>query len=213
MHPLACVELNVWLMMLADILADWGSDLDQPADQQSHFQGIADRVHEQIETLMWDEGDGFYYDVASGSHEKVRVRTPFGFMPLLSGRFDASRKQQFVEQHLLDPEQFWTRYPLPSVAINHPTFDARDMWRGPSWVNLNWLVIEGLMRSGFADTGQELLDRTVQMVGPMRNADGDVTRSPMIYEWYDPFTAEALGNAQYTWSGLIVDLLIRYGQK
>jgi hypothetical protein len=51
-------------------------------------------------------------------------------------------------------------------------------WRGPSRVNVNYLLVEGLSRSGYPDLARQLRQRTLNMI-----ASGDD-----IYEFYNPVT-------------------------
>ena len=39
---------------------------------------------------------------------------------------------RFVKEHLLNPEEFWTPFPLPSVAVNDPAFRnaPENNWSG-----------------------------------------------------------------------------------
>ena len=81
---------------------------------------------------------------------RVNVRTPFNLFPLMTGRLPEHVTRRLVE-HLTDEKEFWSRYPLPTVALNDPKFDPLTMWRGPTWVNVNYLLIEGLQRTGYVD--------------------------------------------------------------
>jgi glycogen debranching enzyme len=76
------------------------------------------------------------------------------------------------------------------------------MWRGPTWVNVNYLLIEGLERSGRKEVARELRHRTLEMV--MAHSD--------IYEYYHPETAAPGAQAAsiYGWSAaLFIDLALQ----
>ena len=50
------------------------------------------------------------------------------------GAFDQSMADAFVEHHLMNKSEFWTKMPLPSIAINDHRFVARSSgndWSGP----------------------------------------------------------------------------------
>jgi glycogen debranching enzyme len=105
-------------------------------------------------------------------------------------------------EHLRDEEQFWTRYPVTTVARNDPKYDPWQMWRGPTWVNVNYLLIEGLERSGYLELARDLRQRTLQMVMGAND----------IYEYYHPETGAMGPKAAsiYGWSAaLFIDLALQ----
>jgi glycogen debranching enzyme len=104
--------------------------------------------------------------------------------------------------HLTNPHEFWPRYPVPSVALDDPTYNPSQMWRGPTWVNVNYLLIEGLQRSGYPDVARNLRRSTLQMV----------CRQDDIYEYYHPETGERPAEAAsaFGWSSaILIDLAIQ----
>ena len=50
----------------------------------------------------------------------------------------------------MDPNEFNTPFPLPSTALNDPTFE-KDCWRGPIWINTAYMAIVGMERYGYND--------------------------------------------------------------
>jgi len=42
------------------------------------------------------------------------------------------------------------------------------MWRGQTWVNINYLLIEGLARSGYTQLASELRSRTLDLIARSR---------------------------------------------
>jgi glycogen debranching enzyme len=108
--------------------------------------------------------------------------------------------------HLTDPRQFWPRYPVPTVSLDDPKFDPLQMWRGPTWVNVNYLLIEGLTRAGYADLARELRRRTLDLIA----SRGD------IYEYYHPQTGVNPPKAAsiFGWSAAVyIDLAIQASQE
>jgi hypothetical protein len=58
---------------------------------------------------------------------------------------------------------------VPSIAVCDHAHYAKDMWRGPTWVNVNWLIARGLERYAahgdeFADLARALDAATIQEV-------------------------------------------------
>jgi len=91
---------------------------------------------------------------------------------------------------------------LPTVAQNDSKFDADQMWRGPTWANINYLFIEGLERCGYADLARELRRRTFDMINLY----------PDIYEYYNPLSGghppKSAGMFGWT-SAVYIDLAIQ----
>ena len=105
-------------------------------------------------------------------------------------------------EHLTSPDEFWTAYPLPTVSASDPKFDPDQMWRGPTWINVNYLLIEGLERSGYPDLARQLRDRTLEMVSGLED----------ICEYYNPQTGENPPSAApiFGWSSAIfIELAIQ----
>jgi neutral trehalase len=74
---------------------------------------------------------------------------------------------------------FGTALPVPSVAVCDAAHYAKDMWRGPVWVNVNWLIAEGLDRYGFRADAASLRQRTAAAVEEMAERYGT------LFEFYD----------------------------
>jgi len=210
MKPTESVDYNVWMALLWRNLGRMAEQLGD-ADAARAHEAKAVRTMELVEEHTWDDADGFYYDIDGQSHSKIRVKTHYGFMPMLWPEVRKDRCERLVREHLKNPKEFDCRWPLPSVSLDHPAFNPVEMWRGPSWINVNWMVVEGLSRQGFKDEARKLTRKTIDLVGSHYKGKKR-TRSPRIWEWYHPHTGAALGNNQYSWTALVVDLILRFGK-
>jgi putative isomerase len=196
--PVESPELNTYLVMGMEAMAKIAAILGFPADARE-WELHAQALTEKIIRHFWDPQAGVFW--ATRNHEPIRVLTPFNLYPLLTGRMPKTIEEKLI-RHLFLREEFWTRYPIPSVAANDPQFEPETMWRGPTWVNINYLFVDGLERIGRAREARRLRQKTLEVI--MRNRD--------IFEYYHPETGKPCPKAAsvFGWSSAVfVDLAIR----
>lgn len=165
----------------------------------AEFAGRASRAQEALIAKCWDAATGAFYDLAGKKEEQLRVLTISSLAPLALPTLPRPIVERLVA-HLRDPETFALPYPVPSVSAREPSFMPGNahgfIWRGPSWINSNWLIGEGLRVHGIEDLRQHLIDTTCALV----------ERSG-FREYYDPYTAEGFGSRDHSWSTIVVDML------
>jgi glycogen debranching enzyme len=168
-----------------------------PQEAEMWKQRAAAMVERMIR-IMWDDRAGFFWARKDG--RPIKVRTPFNLFPLLTGSMPAEIASRLVA-HLVDERQFWPRFPVPTVALDDPKYDPNQMWRGPTWVNINYLLIQGLQQTGYQDVARELRRRTL----------GLICEQDDVYEYYHPETGSNPPKAAciFGWSSAIfIDLAI-----
>jgi len=88
-------------------------------------------------------------------------------------------------------------FPLPSVPLDSSYFDPTRYWQGPTWVNMNWLIIDGLKRYGFASEAEILKNRTLFMV-----------EKAGCSEYFNPTSGDPEGASSFSWTAaLSIDLI------
>ncbi len=75
----------------------------------------------------------------------------------------AGEGARMIRQHLLNPEEFWGEWILPSVARNDPAFPRQRYWKGAIWPPLNFLSYLGLRRAGYPRVASELAEKSAAM--------------------------------------------------
>lgn len=145
-------------------------------DKAEYWRMKAKTVSSRIESELWDEADGFYYDKRmDGRFTKVKAVS--GFLPLLLKDTPKPHVDRLVDM-LWHPDHFGTAYPVPSIAASEPAWGT-DMWRGPTWINMNYLIIEGLRLHERHEEAQGLADRTIELVRRYYDKYG------VVFEYYD----------------------------
>jgi glycogen debranching enzyme len=83
------------------------------------------------------------------------------------------------------------------VAVRDPDFSETRMWRGPVWVNTNWLVAQGLRRQGLIDKAERLERATLELVaaqGPNEYFRPDTgvkpPRATTVFGWSAALTVD-----------------------
>ena len=147
---------------------------------------------------LWDPYTGQYYSRDFVTHHLLKEPSIATLLPLYAGSITTEQADKLVR--LIENDKlFGPSYPIPSVPVESNYFDPRRYWQGPTWVNMNWLVIDGLKRYGFHDHAAALTDSTLEMIA-----------SQGIAEYYNPLTGEPLGADNFSWTAaLAIDLLKR----
>lgn len=196
--PVESPDINTYLVLQMDALARIAEIIGETQDAP-RWRRRAEELTQRMIEHFWDEQAGVFW--ALKDHRPIPTLTLFNLYPLLTGRLPEAMQARVLE-HLTSPHEFWTRYPLPVVSVSDPKFEADQYWRGPTWVNLNYLFVEGLVKCQRPDLARQLLERTLELV--QLHSD--------IYEYYNPLTGarppKAAGIFGWT-SAVFIDLALQ----
>ncbi len=104
-------------------------------------------LSKKINELMWDEKEGYYWDLDT-ANAYVPVKTIAPFWTLLAEAASPERVSRLAE-HLSNPGEFWRPHVFPTLSADHPLYSPNgDYWRGSVWPLTNYAVIKGLSRCG-----------------------------------------------------------------
>jgi glycogen debranching enzyme len=168
-------------------------------EDAQRYADLSDTVVTSMIDTMYDEDDSAFYDVDASTGEKIRVLTPTIFFPLVIRDLPAPITAALIDRHISRKDEFDTEYPIPSVAKNDPSFNPYEseyLWRGPTWIFYNWFIYQCLFYQGFHDEAKMLEDTMRKLI-----------QQSGFREYYNPFTGEGYGAENFTWSGLVVDML------
>ena len=183
------------LWALSEIAEELGLEEDR-----THFVLAYESMKQLVNTMLWNEALGIYCNRTwDGTFSEIL--SPTCFYPMLAGISGAHQSERMIREHLLNENEFWGTYVIPSVSKSCAAFADNDYWRGRIWGPMNFLVHEGLKRAGhydvsflFAQKSQELFMK-------------EWTEDNHIHENYNSVTGDGddRGNADpvYTWGALL----------
>lgn len=177
---------------------------DQEVAQLEGWQALGKQHFHQ--KLYSEELKGYiYYDLRGD--RRLNALSSSSFTPLLAGIPDPGTAQEIVDTHL-DKGRFSgsdsSFFLCPSFDPTHPHFDPKRYWRGPVWINLNWLLFKGLDRYGFSRISENVRTDTLALLEECG-----------FYEYFDPrrdLAAEQFrgyGGNHFSWSAALYLDLIR----
>ena len=146
---------------------------------------------------LWNEEDGIYENLDLHTGKFCRRLSPFNFFSLFSPAVGEDRKKSILENHLLNEEEFWGEYPLPSISKKDYAFTEQHYWRGRIWAPLNAIVYHALKDASclrearlFADRSEKLLlgswetqNRVYENYGAVDGRGDSARQSDAFYHW------------------------------
>jgi len=169
------------------------------ADPGPH-QAAARRLHEAIVRELWVPGRMRFCPWDLRRNEREPEDTIVSFAPLLDPEL-APEKVAAICDELQSPA-FHPRgrdphFIVPTYDERAPDFDPQRYWRGPVWINTNWLLWHGLRQHGQHELADEIAASSV-----------DLVRRSGFREYFDPLDGSGHGADQFSWTAaLLIDLV------
>ena len=156
----------------------------------AEYTAKADTLAQRIRDVLWDDADGFFYDrnvrfrealrsrhagwAAAQNYpneERIRVKSVAAFVALWAGVATPEQARRMVFEHLFNPREFWTPYPVAALARSerwysrdHHPGDMGCNWRAKVWIPTNYIVYRGLRAYGYRDLATLVAQQTHALV-------------------------------------------------
>ena len=147
----------------------------------------------RMNAKLWNPASGLYdaYDLVAD--ERIPIQTSSGLIPLVAGVPNAQQAKQMVS--CLQSARFTQEdmFLCPTYNLQASDLNYEKYWRGPVWINMNWLLYYGLRRYQFLQTAERIKADTLTLIDRYG-----------FYEYFDPrrtvAAKEGYGTAQFSWS-------------
>ena len=174
-----------------------GDVIGEPTSELSQWAKKTDRA---IQEKLWHEEHGIFDDFDLHHGRLIEVDTASGFLPLYSQSatvHQARRLYRYLESASFCAMHQGNCFSIPNYDMKREEFDADNYWRGPIWININWMLSRGLRSYGFdekARSVQQDIMKLVQRYG--------------FHEYFDPHEGVGYGTNRFSWTAaLYIDTL------
>lgn len=142
------VDLISWIAVYTRALKRIAAAIDRPEDAKKYLQ-YEMRVTKNIEALHWNDEHRTFCDATVNELDQSEHLCHRGYVsifPLLMETLDThNEKLGKVMELMEDKEELWTEYGLRSLSKQDPMYGTEEnYWRGPIWMNINYLAIRAL---------------------------------------------------------------------
>ena len=167
----------------------------------SIFEDWFAQTRAALNSKLWNRIYARYdaYDLVT--NELIENFSCNSLLPLLAGTPDPQQAQRMIATMLHAQIGRFDAHLCPSYALNQPNADLEKYWRGPVWININWLLSKGCERYGFIDEAQVLKNDAIHLI-----------ENYGFYEYFDPrknLPENGYGTDNFSWSAaLYIDLIL-----
>jgi hypothetical protein len=161
----------------------------------SEIEGWARKTSKAIQGKLWHAEHGIFDNYDLYNDIGIEVETASGFMPLYSG--DATEEQAEGLYKYLESASFCAMhqgncFSIPSYNMAYEGFDPVNYWRGPVWININWMLYQGLKQYGFDRKAMSVMTDILTLV-----------KQYGFCEYFDPFKGIGYGTEDFSWSAAL----------
>jgi hypothetical protein len=176
---------NEALIKIADILGE-------PYKEAEAWYGLTSKA---ISEKLYHAEHGMFDFFDLVERVLLDVDTAAGFLPLFCGA--ASPEQASKLYDYLNSKSFCSLhqgncFSVPNYDTQKEGFERTNYWRGPIWININWMLMQGLRRYGFRQKADSVAKDILEL--PIRFG---------FREYYDSFNGVGYGSSDFSWTAAL----------
>jgi len=127
--PMESMDIMSYSYTGRDVLSRISKELGN--GKEKYWRGKANEVRAKLKSYLWDKNKHACYD-RDKNNRVMNILVHNNLRCMYFGSFDQKMADEFIKYHLMNPKEFWTPTPLPSIAVNDPAFRniPENNWSG-----------------------------------------------------------------------------------
>ncbi|MEN8230965.1 MAG: hypothetical protein ABFS38_22605 [Bacteroidota bacterium] len=127
--PIESMEIMSYSYSCRHVLSLISKELNN--GEEKFWREMAEEVRANLKSYLWDDVKNACFD-KDKDNKTMPILLHNNLRCMHLGSFDQDMADRFIAHHLMNPEEFWTPMPLPSIAANDPSFRniSGNNWSG-----------------------------------------------------------------------------------
>ncbi len=155
------------------------------------FTDLKNKISKSEESLIkfYKDEDQSFFSYDFKNHSLIKVDAISNYFILF-----ANLENQKINNKIIDKLKKYNSqkdYFFTTVNPKDKTFEETRYWRGPVWINSNWIVYQGLINK----------DKNFSSL--IKNKTLELLENKKFYEYYNYKTGECLGANNFSWSAAL----------
>jgi hypothetical protein len=148
------IDISSQMVLFANQLSEIAEIIGK-TEQVKIFEIKSKITGQNINKLMWDRQNKFYYDLTL-KNQLIKIKTVAGFWPLLAKISNAKQIRE-LKLELNNNKTFNRINRVPTLAAEENEFNPKGgYWKGAVWSPTTTMVIKGLESNGLSDLAREI---------------------------------------------------------
>jgi hypothetical protein len=181
---------NKDLIFIANVIGEDSTEI-------SRWTQKTDRA---IQEKLWHEDHGIFDDFDLYGNRMIEVDTASGFLPLYAQSATATqakRLYRYLESASFCAMHQGNCFSIPNYNMDREEYNPQNYWRGPIWINMNWMLYHGLK---FYHFDRKVRSVMIDLLALVRNYG--------FHEYFDPHQGIGYGTDCFSWTAsLYIDTL------
>ncbi|KAI6109909.1 glycoside hydrolase family 63 protein [Pisolithus sp. B1] len=206
------LDLISWMGFFTRTMRGIAEFIGETEDAAS-FAEIEKAIIDNIDDLHWNEEHQMYCDVGINQDDESEHVCHKGYISLFPFMLallppDSPHLGPIFDL-LRDPDHLWSPYGIRSLSASHPAFGTgENYWKGPIWIQMNYLVLRAL-HTTYAAVDGPYQERAKAIYTELRknvveNVFKEYERTGYVWEQYDAITGEGRRSHPFTgWTSLV----------
>lgn len=210
------LDLISWMGFFTRTMRGIAEFIGETEDAAS-FAEIEKAIIDNIDDLHWNDEHQMYCDVGVNQDDESEHVCHKGYISLFPFMLSLLPQDSPHLGHILDllrdPDHLWSPYGIRSLSASHPVFGTgENYWRGPIWIQMNYLVLRALHNT-YATVDGPFQEHAKAIYTELRkniveNVFKEYERTGYVWEQYDATTGEGQRSHPFTgWTSLVTLIL------